>query len=157
MITIAMSSVIGAPRNRVWDALTDPAEMCRWDPGLISWPETPADPLREGDVLRSRYRVGSLPVQQMLRVVSALPDSRLESDVTLGLFHFRETYLLTDESRTQTRLSLRIAAPNAMPIVGGVVDRFDVRKMAAERVDERLRRVRDWCEQANGPDVNAFA
>ena len=72
------------------------------------------------------------------------------------LFRFRETCILSDESRTQTRLSLRLAAPNAMPIVGGVIDRFDVRKMAAERVDERLQALRSWCE-STPPGDGAFA
>ena len=37
-----MSTVIGAPRERVWDALTKPAEMTRWDPRLLSCTDAPA-------------------------------------------------------------------------------------------------------------------
>jgi hypothetical protein len=157
VITIAMSTVISAPRERVWDALTNPAEMTRWDPHLLSSMGSPSGPLREGDVMRCRYRVGSVPVQQKLEVLTALTGARLEVEVTLGLFRFRETCLLTDESRTQTRLSLRLAAPNAMPVVGGVIDRFDVRKMASERVDERLRVLREWCEQPLSPGAATWA
>ena len=142
-----MSTVIGAPRERVWDALTTPAELGRWDPRVLAVRAAPAGPVREEDVLRTHYRVGALPVECRVQVLTQSPGTRLETDVTLGLFRFRETYLLSDESRTQTRLSLRLAAPNAMPVVGGVIDRFDVRKMASARVDERLRALREWCER----------
>ena len=81
-------------------------------------------------------------------MLTTAPGSRIDTAVSLGLFRFRETSILTDESRTQTRVALRLAAPNAMPVVGGVIDRFDVRKMAAERVDERLQALRVWCEDA---------
>jgi hypothetical protein len=30
--------------------------------------------------------------------------------------------------------------------VGGTIDRFDVRRMAAEYVDTKLRAVQQWCE-----------
>jgi hypothetical protein len=157
VITIAMSTVIGAPRERVWDALTNPAEMTRWDPRLLSCAGSPSGPLGDGDVMHCRYRVGNVPVQQKLEVLCAVPGARFEATVTLGLFRFRETCLLTDESRTQTRLSLRLAAPNAMPVVGGVIDRFDVRKMASERIDERLRVLREWCEQPMAPGTSTWA
>ena len=151
-----MSTVIGAPRERVWDALTNPAEMNRWDPRVLACTSSPDGPLTDGDVMRCRYRVGTVPVNQTLRVLTATEGARLEVDITLGLFRFRETSLLTDESRTQTRLSLRLAAPNAMPVVGGVIDRFDVRKMASERVDERLRVLRAWCERPFAHEASAF-
>lgn len=156
MITIAMSTVIGAPRERVWDALTVPAEIARWDPRVLAILESPPGPLREGEVMRCRYRLGAVPIDLSARVLGAAPGARLDSAVEVGLFHFRETYLLVDESRTQTRLSLRLAAPNAMPVVGGLIDRFDVRKMASERVDERLSALRDWCEQPPASDQPAF-
>ena len=151
MITIAMSAVIGAPRERVWDALTVPVEMARWDLRLLSIQEGPArasEPLEVGDHIRARYRMGAVPIGYTLRVLTTTPRSRIDTAVSLGLFRFRETSILTDESRTQTRIALRLAAPNAMPVVGGVIDRFDVRKMAAERVDERLQALRVWCEDA---------
>ena len=141
-----MSTVIGAPRERVWDALTVPAELARWDPRVLSIREGPTAALADGDCLVARYRLGAVPVDYTLRVLSAAPTERLDASVAVGLFRFRETAILADESRTQTRLSLRLAAPNAMPVVGGVIDRFDVRKMAAERVDERLHALRIWCE-----------
>ncbi len=152
-----MSTVIGAPRERVWDALMNPAEIARWDERFVSCTEAPDGPLRAGDVMRGRYRVGSIPVEQKLHILTVTPGARLEATVTVGLFRFREAYLLTDESRTQTRLALRLAAENAMPVVGGMLDRFDVRKMASERVDERLRLLREWCEQPLASGAGSWA
>ena len=157
MITIALSTVIGAPRERVWEALTEPAEIARWDERLLSWNGGEGRPLGAGGLLRGRYRLGAVPVALTVSVLGAEEATRLEVDVCMGLFRFRETSLLADESRTQTRLSMRVAAENALPVVGGVIDRFDVRKMASERVDERLRQLRAWCETPPTPSAGTFA
>ena len=151
-----MSTVIGAPRERVWDALTIPAEIARWDRRVLALPERPAGPLREDDVLNCRYQMGAIPLDYKLHVLTSAPGARLDTEISMGLFRFRETYLVVDESRTQTRLSLRLTAPNAMPVVGGLIDRFDVRKMASDRVDERLRGLREWCEQPVAADASLF-
>jgi hypothetical protein len=33
-----------------------------------------------------------------------------------------------------------------VPVVGGELDRFDVRRLAAEMVDRNLRSIQKWCE-----------
>jgi len=40
---------------------------------------------------------------------------------------------------------MRVVASNSIPIVGGEIDRFDVREMATNHVDLTLRSVQKWC------------
>lgn len=82
------------------------------------------------------------------RPLEVTPGQRLHSDVTLGLFRFEQTWSLGPaETSDHTRLGLHLAAASSMAVVGGTVDRFDVRRLAARYVDEKLRALRGWCEQ----------
>jgi hypothetical protein len=71
---------------------------------------------------------------------------RLRSAVRLGSFAYEETYTLADRDPDATRLSLRITSPNTLPVFGGELDRFDVRRLSAESVDATLERIQRWCE-----------
>ena len=68
--------------------------------------------------------------------------------MSLGLFRFDETFQLTSEpgDGQRTRLALKLVASNSVPVVGGALDRFAVRRLAAEFVDAKLRAVQKWCE-----------
>jgi len=37
-------------------------------------------------------------------------------------------------------------AANSLPVVGGLLDRFAVRRLAAGIVDTKLRSLQKWCE-----------
>ena len=62
---------------------------------------------------------------------------------------FEQTFTLTSESRDppRTRLSMKLVTKSSVPVVGDVIDRFSVRKMAAERLDRTLRSVQSWCHE----------
>lgn len=149
MIAIAMSTVVHSPRDRVWRALTVPAEVVRWDERMEALVEPVPDYPSAGQLARWRCRMGAVPVELRDRPLEVVPGQRLRSDVRFGLFHFEETYTLVGEPDTQgpdTRLSLRLAASNVLPLVGGALDRFAVRSMASEIVDANLRAIQKWCE-----------
>jgi hypothetical protein len=76
------------------------------------------------------------------------PGERLRSAISLGLFQFDETYTLISESATpeQTLLRLSVASSNSVPVVGGTIDRFTVRRLSAKLVDSRMRAIAKWCE-----------
>ena len=148
MITTALSTVVGAPRSRVWRALTDPAEIVRWDERAVQLLEPVAVPLQPGRVLRWRYLLGGVPLELREEILDLLPEERLHSAAQLGLFRFEQTFSLADDAAdpARTRLGLRLAAENAVAVVGGVLDRFAVRRQAADFVDARLRALQKWCE-----------
>lgn len=141
-----MSKVIRSPRARVWRALVRPEELIRWDARRVALeapiPEYPS----LGHSARWRCWLGSVTVSHCEDPLEVIPAERLRSAVRLGSFEFEETYTLSDEPRDSTRLSLRLVAKNTVPLLGGELDRFDVRRLSAERVDETLARLQRWCE-----------
>ena len=146
MITVAMSKVIRSPRARVWRALVSPSELIRWDERRISL-ETPIpDYPAPGQPARWRCWLGSVTVERCEDPLEVIPAERLRSAVRLASFEFEETYTLADQAPDATRLSLRLIAKNTLPLLGGELDRFDVRRLSAERVDETLAQIQRWCE-----------
>ena len=148
-----MSTVVHTPRERVWRALSEPAEVIRWDERILSLEEPAPDYPSTDHVARWRYKLGSVAVELQDRPLEVLPGQRLRRAMSIGAFEFEETYTLVDEGGSaHTRLSLRLASPsNSVPVVGGTMDRFDLRRLAAEIVDGNLRSIQKWCE--NHPQV----
>ena len=144
-ITTALSTRVRARRDHVWLALCTPADRLRWDPALLSLLEAPEDYPAVGQQARWRCRQGSVTVILRDRPVEIIAGARLRSEVALGLFRFVQTWTLHDEAG-DTRVGLQLAARSSIAVVGGTVDRFDVRRLAAEYVDSRLRGLREWCE-----------
>jgi hypothetical protein len=146
VITTLMTAVVDADPERVWRALTDPGELIRLDERLLEL----LDPIEGypcvGQHVRWRYRLGNVPVVLHDHPLEVDPPQRLRSAVELGLFHFDATYGLVSEAGERTRVSLRLVASNALPVVGGLLDRFAVRRLAAEHADTRLRSLQKWCE-----------
>jgi hypothetical protein len=143
-----MSTLISAERERVWRALTTPSELIRWDDQIIALIDPIPDYPQLGQQVRWRYRIGSVPVVVHQTVQEVKPGERLQSAISRGVFCFDETYTLADEAAPpdRTRLSLKIAASNSAPLVGGSMDRFEIRRLSAELIDLRLRAVQKWCE-----------
>jgi uncharacterized protein YndB with AHSA1/START domain len=146
LITVAMSKVIRSPRARVWRALVSPEELIRWDERRISLEEPVADYPRQGRSARWRCWLGSVSVVHCEDAIEVVPTERLRSTVRLASFEFEETYTLADQLPDATRLSLRLVAKNRLPLYGGELDRFDVRRLSAERVDQTLAQLQRWCE-----------
>jgi hypothetical protein len=146
LITVAMSKVIRSPRARVWRALVSPDELIRWDERRISLEEpVPGYPV-PGRTARWRCWLGSVTVVRCEDALEVIPAERLRSAVRIASFEFEETYTLADQVPDATRLSLRVVANNPLPLLGGELDRFDVRRLSAERVDETLAQLQRWCE-----------
>jgi uncharacterized protein YndB with AHSA1/START domain len=143
-----MSTVIGSARSRVWRALTAPGEMIRWDERAVALLDPADDYPAVGRAVRWRYRVGTVPVVLHDRPLEVVAGQRLRSRIDLGLFHFDGTYALADEpgSPDRTRVTLKLVAENSVPVVGGLLDRFGVRRIGAQLADSRLRQLQKWCE-----------
>lgn len=141
-----MSKVIRSPRARVWRALVSPEELIRWDARRVSLEEPAPDYPTPGHPAHWRCTLGSVTVPHLEDPLEVIPTERLRSSVRLGSFEFEETYTLSDEASEGTRLSLRLAAKNKVPLMGGELDRFDVRRLSTERVDETLELLQAWCE-----------
>ena len=144
-----MSVVIDADRQRVWRALTAPSELTAWNEQILSSIDEPGEYPFAGQHVRWHYRLGSVRVvlhEQPLEIVRL---ERLCSALRTGSMRFEQTFTLTSESRDppRTRLSMKLVTKSSVPVVGDVIDRFSVRKMAAERLDRTLRSVQSWCHE----------
>ncbi len=144
-----MSVVIDADPKRVWRALTVPSELIAWNEQVLSSIDDPGDYPFAGQHVRWQYRLGSVQVvlhEQPLEIVRL---ERLCSALTTGSMRFEQTYTLTRESSEppRTRLGMKLVTKSSVPVIGDVVDRFSVRKMAAERLDRTLRSVQRWCHE----------
>ncbi len=141
-----MASVIDCKTERVWRAITDPAELVSWDPHVLA----PVDGLDRypfrGQHARWRYQLGSVQLVMHDRPLEVDPRSRLRSRLNVGTLDYERTFTLQGEPGGGTRLSMRLVTPNSIPLIGESVDRFDMRRMSTERVDESLRAVQAWCE-----------
>jgi uncharacterized protein YndB with AHSA1/START domain len=148
VITTALSTVIGAARSRVWRAISNPDEMLRWDEPMLALLEPADDYPCVGTDVRWRYRSGGVSLLLRDRPLEVVPEQRLRSAVALGSFRFEQTWTLVDEAgdEPRTRLGLKLAAANTVPVLGETLDRFAVRRMAAEYVDAKLHGVQKWCE-----------
>jgi uncharacterized protein YndB with AHSA1/START domain len=148
VITTALSAVIGSARERVWRAIIDPEQVIRWDEPMLALLEPAQAYPRVGQHVRWRYHLGKVPVVYHERPVEVIPERRLRSTISMGLFRFQQTWSLVDEpgDPRRTRLGLRLTAANAIPVVSGLLDRFAVRHLSAEYVDTKLRALQEWCE-----------
>ena len=148
VITLQMSVSIDADRARVWRALTDPSEVLGWDPRILETIGSPAAYPEEGTPVRWRYRLGSVPVVLHDRPTDVAPPERLASTMTVGSLRIEQTYTLQEEpgDEPRTRLGMKLVTNSSVPVIGEVVNRFDIRRLAAERIDETLRCVQEWCQ-----------
>jgi hypothetical protein len=154
VITTAMSTVIGAGRARVWRALTQASEILRWDERALELLEPADEYPRVGRNVRWRYKLGAIPLLLNERPLEVEPEARLRCAVALGLFRFDETFQLASEpGGDRTRLTLKLVSQSQIPVVGGALDRFAVRRIANDFIDAKLRGVQKWCE--NPPEDDA--
>jgi len=147
-----MSTRVAADRERVWSALTDASERLRWDRPLEAPIDVAPDHPRPGDHARWRYRLRGLPVVLHERTLEVVEGKRVRSAMTLGPFRFDLAFTLEPEDDgVRTRLSAALAASNVVPVVGGALDRFAVRRLASEIVAETLEGVRHHCGEDRRP------
>jgi uncharacterized protein YndB with AHSA1/START domain len=149
LITLMMSVVIDSEPQRVWRALTEPDEVVAWDERMLSAVGEPNGYPFAGQHVRWRYRLGSVPVVLHERPREISPTQRLSSSFSVGSLHFEQTYTLSEEQGDppRTRLGMKVVAMSQVPVMGDVIDRFGVRKLTAERIDETLRSIKRWCQE----------
>lgn len=145
MITAAMTAKVRAARTRVWQALTDAEEILRWDEPALALLERAEHWPSVGAARVWRYRLGTVTVKLRERPLEIVDGERIRSNVKLGLFAFEQSWSLVEPEPGSTHLGLSIAAKqHAIPVLGGELDRFDVRRVAAEYVDAKLRGLRTF-------------
>lgn len=139
-----MATTVPASRGRVWRALTEPRELAVWNPGRLAALDPAEGYPTPGRPVRWQCRLARVPVVLRECPVEVIPRERLRSALSLGPFAFEATYTLVCATGSQTQLGLRLVASNVIPVAGGVLDRFEVRRVAAQLVTETLEAFRSW-------------
>lgn len=148
MITVSMSVSVDASRGRVWNALISPDAVAAWSPERSMAVSVPADYPKPGSPARWRFRLHGVAMPMTELPVEVVPAERLRTELRLSLVNFDQTWTLASEDGSdRTRLSLKLTSPNSIAMVGEVLDRFAVRELVQEIVDENLRAARAWCER----------
>ena len=146
-----MATEVAAPREAVWTAVSDPEQERHWRPGVSDRLSDRADGNRTRH--RFRLRLHDVPVVLEEARIASVAHEMLRSELRLGLFRFEETFSLVRTGPLETRLGVRVTAPNRMPLVGGSLDRFAVRRFATYLAAVTLQAVRDWCERGQAPGL----
>lgn len=143
-----MSTVIAADPERVWRALTTPEELVAWDERILAPVEAPERYPFSGQHVRWRYRLGGVQLVMHDRPLEVSWPERLRRTLHVGSLRYEQTFTLCAEPgpSPRTRLSIKTVAENSVPVVGDVVDRFEVRRITTAHVDQTLRSLQRWCE-----------
>ena len=159
LITVALSTTIGAPIDRVWRALTDPSERIVWDERILgevslSRGRTKTTKTTQAaDIIpkttKWRFRLGGVPLVMQDVIGEVDRNERLVSRISIGSIHFDQTLTLhreNDENGPRIRLGMKVVARNQIAVIGELVQRLDVQKIVIEYVDATLRQVQKYCE-----------
>ncbi len=149
VITAAMSMVIGVTREAAWRAITDPAQVIRWDDCMLALLEDVPDYPQVGQHVRWRYRFRQVPIVLHDRPLEVVPQERLRCAIDLGLFRFEQTYSLR-AGAGRTQVGLRLQTTNSISTLHDQVDRFAVRRIASDYIYGRLHALQKWCNSQNG-------
>ena len=134
-----MSRVIDADPDRVWKALTNPAEIAAWDARMLA-PVDPSNDYPFSGGVRWRYQLGGVQLVMHDRPLEVVPGARLKRTIRLGTLRYDQTLSLSPvrDQPGQTNLGIKIVSPNWIPLVGDAVDRFSARELATRHIDETL-------------------
>jgi hypothetical protein len=132
--------------ERVWRALTVPAEVVQWDSGIIEPIDAPPDYPQPGQHVRWRYRLGPIPLVLDDRPSEVLRNSILRSSIHLGPFAFDEIYDLHAPEPAVTLLTAKLTLSSGVPVVGSLLERVVGAPLARTTVRTSLRAIKRHCE-----------
>jgi hypothetical protein len=147
MGTFAETIDIAADRERVWQALSIPAEVVCWDTGIVEPLDAPPDYPRAGQHVRWRYCLG--PVRLMLhdRPIQVEPASVLRSSIQLGPFDFDEIYTLRDKGASGAHLTAELSVASTVPLLGFLLEKLVGQPLARATVRRSLAAIKRHCER----------
>jgi uncharacterized protein YndB with AHSA1/START domain len=149
MYSFTITVDIDAAPARVWRALCDPAEVVRWDSGVLEALDAPADYPQPGQHVRWRYASGPFRTLHD-RPQEVAPERTLRSFISLGPIWFDETYTLEPDAGG-TRLSAEMRVRGPVPPLGRLLERLYLGPQARRTVAASLAAIKQHCEAASPP------
>jgi hypothetical protein len=123
----------------VWRVLSDPASAASGLPFFCGWIGEPPSSSSMLAVLRFRSRLRGAVVAAEVHVVEVTP-GRLSVHARFGLFAFAARFALRPEPGVAgaTRIGMVMSVENEIAVVGGTLDRFEVRRLASDLAEATL-------------------
>ena len=144
MVRIEHAVDIAAPASRVWRALCDPAEVVRWESGVIEALDAPTDYPRPGQ--RVYWRTTGHPPSILVDEPQVVEAERvLRSLLTVGRTRMDETYTLSP-TPTGCRLTVVVEAVSTVPLLGWAIERMQLASSIGRDFVVALESIRRYCE-----------
>jgi uncharacterized protein YndB with AHSA1/START domain len=144
MYSFTVSTDIEAPPACVWRALSDPAEVVRWDTGVVEALDAPQDYPQPGQHVRWRYSNGPFRILHD-RPQEVVPERTLRSFISIGPAWFDETYTLEPRAGgCRLSVAMRVRAP--VPPLGWLLERLYVGPESRRTVTASLAALKRHCE-----------
>jgi hypothetical protein len=144
MRRLAFTTQIAAPVSRVWRALCDPAEVARWDTGVIAAIDAPADYPRPGQAVRWQYASERWP-ELLDRPQDVVAEQELRSILELGPYYMDETYSLT-AWEGGTMLTTTVDLTVRRSLLGPLVERLWPGREVRKGLQASLAGLKRYCE-----------
>jgi uncharacterized protein YndB with AHSA1/START domain len=138
---------IAASPARVWRALCDPAEVVRWDTGIVGAIDAPPEYPRPGHYVRWRYRNGPFRLLHD-RPQDVVPERTLRSLLAVGPSRFDETYTLAPTA-DGCRLTASMIVSTPIPLLGPLLTRVYAGPAARSSVQASMRALKRFCEASS--------
>lgn len=144
MYSFAVSVEIDAPPSRVWRALCVPAEVVRWDTGVVGAIDAPADYPQPRQHVRWRYSNGPFRLLHD-RPQEVVAERMLRSLISVGPTEMDETYTL-EAIDGGTRLTATMLVRVPWPVAGVIAERAVFGPATRRAVTASLQAIKLHCE-----------
>lgn len=144
MYSFAVSVEIDAPPSRVWRALCVPAEVVRWDTGVVGAIDAPADYPQPRQHVRWRYSNGPFRLLHD-RPQEVVAERMLRSLISVGPTEMDETYTL-EAIDGGTRLTATMLVRVPWPVAGVIAERAVFGPATRRTVTASLEAIKLHCE-----------
>ncbi|MFL5823210.1 MAG: SRPBCC family protein [Solirubrobacteraceae bacterium] len=132
---VVASTHISAPRERVWDAVTDPARVLSFMSGVTRWEVEGEQRTGLGARYRVLFRIGAAEVGGLIEIVEWDEGRELAWTSVMGIDQ-RGRWRLREGSGGRTRVELRMA----YGVAGAGLTGWLAERVAAPTVSAHLRR-----------------
>jgi hypothetical protein len=150
LLTLTFTAKVAASPRCVWRVLSDPASAANWLPFFCGWVGEPPTSISTLGALRFTSRLRGASVTAEVRVLEIAP-GRVRLHARFGLFAFEARFVLRPEPGLAgaTRIGLVVSVENEIAVVGGTLDRFEVRRLASELAESALGRLSAQAEESS--------
>lgn len=132
---VQQTVTVNAPRDVVWDFVTDPSRYCEFLDGATRWDVISDEERGLGARYRMLLKVGSAEVGGLIEVVEWTPPTDMAWSSVTGIDQ-RGRWRLRETSDGRTRLNFRFA----YGVAGGGITAMIAERVAAPSLRRRLRR-----------------